>query len=170
MQEVLLVHARALADATLGVNAQLAALPLSAGHAAPPAIAAIYTGDDDVRMAYGEKGESWPALVVLDEDDGQWEAEIATKSRDGDVRVTTLYVPRDRDDALTYRNSSYTRRAVVKTLRDFLATAGDAERTENDIYIIIATALRRRPRTEDIRGIPHAGGVTVTYRVRDRAP
>jgi hypothetical protein len=170
MQEVLLVHARALADGTYGVNAQLAALPLSTGHAAPPDIAAIYTGDDDARMAYGEKGETWPALVVLDEDNGEWEGEIATKDRDGDVRVTTLYVPRDRDDALTYRNSSYTRRAIVKTLRDFLATASDPQRTENDIYVIIATALRRRARTEDIRGIPHAGGVTVTYRVRDRAP
>jgi hypothetical protein len=170
MQEILLVHTRALASGVYGVNVQLATLPRSSGHAAPPNIAAIYTGDDDVRMAYGEKGETWPALVVLDEDDGEWEGEIATKDRDGDVRITTLYVPRDRDDALTYRNSSYTRRAIVKAIRRFLATSGDPERHENNVFLIIASKLRYRPRAEDIRGIPHAGGVTVTYRVRDRAP
>src|SRR5688572_8432599 len=109
MQEVLKLWAAWLADATFGVNAFIAAMVadglISSGHAAPPAIAQIITQDDDVRMAYGDKGETWPALVLLDEDDGEWEGEVATSHRDGLVRATCLYVPRDPEAALTYRRS-----------------------------------------------------------------
>jgi hypothetical protein len=182
MQELLKTWATWLADGTFGVNAFIASMAadglISAGHVAPPAIAQIITQDDDVRMAYGDKGETWAALVLLDEDDGKWEGEVGTTHRDGDIDATCLYVPRDPDAALTYRNSSYVRRAVLRSTKHWLANASDAERTENFLYVVHAAGpegtspggIRRRPRSENIRDIPHAGGLTVTFRVRDRLP
>lgn len=170
MIEVVASFAAALVHASYGVNAQIAGLPLIAGHAAPPAIAAIVTSDSDQALAEGLKDETWPRLVLLDDDAGEWEGEVGTHVRDGDSFLTCLYVPRDRDDALTYRNASYTRRAIKKTLRDWLANTSFADRTVNSVYVIAATNLRDRPMTEVIRGIPHAGAVTMTLRTRDEAP
>lgn len=160
----------ALADGVYGVNVQLAGIPVIGGHAAPPAIADILTSDDDAKLADGVKDEVWPKLVLLDDDTGEWEAEVGTHLRDGDAACTVLYVPRDRDDAATYRNASYTRRAIKKTLRAWLANTSYADRTIGSIYVIAATVLRDRSRAEDIRGIPHAGGLTLTFRTRDQAP
>lgn len=170
MLEVLATLATALADATTGVNALLPSIPLVTGHAAPSSVAQIITQDDDTRLAFGDKSESWPALVLLDEDEGAWEPEVATRSRDGDVKVTVLYVPRDPRATLSYRNSSYTRRAVAQSVRQWLDNTSHAARTLNDVFIIAATGLQRRPATELIRGIPHAGGLTWTFRVRDLSP
>ena len=170
MIEVVTSFAAALAHPTWGVNAQLAALSLIGGHVAPPNIAGIVTSDDDQALVEGLKHETWPLIVLLDEDDGEWEPEVGTKHRDGDSRLTALYVPRDRDDALTYRNSSYTRRATTKTLRDWLANGSYEDRTVNSIYAIAAVGLKRRSMAEVIRDIPHAGGLTITLRVRDQAP
>lgn len=174
-QEMLRLWATWLADGLYGVNAFIAAMAadglLSPGHAAPTAIAQIITQDDDVRMGYGDKGETWPALVLLDEDDGDWDGEVGTAHRDGSVRATCLYVPRDPDAALTYRQSSYVRRAVIRSTKRWLANASDAERTENFLYVIHAVlGIRLRPRSENIRDLPHAGGVTITFRMRDRKP
>jgi hypothetical protein len=47
MIEVVASFAAALAHGSYGVNAQIAGLTLIAGHAAPPAIAAIVTSDSD---------------------------------------------------------------------------------------------------------------------------
>jgi len=174
MQEVIRLWAAALSNGATGVNARIAQLAglgmLSATHAAPPDVAGIVTADNDAALAYGEKGDAWPLLLLLDEDDGQWEGEVGTHLRDGDVRATVLYVPRDRDAALTYRNSSYTRRAILLATEAWLANDGAALRTENHIYVVAGTALKRRPRTEEIRGVPHAGGLTYTFRVRDERP
>lgn len=170
MLEILATFRTALTDVTEGVNALLPTIPRRSGHAVPPLIAQILTQDDDLALAFGDKSETWPALVLLDEDDGEWDAEIATRSRDGDVRVTVLYVLRDPRAALSYRNSSYTRRAVLKSLRRWLDNQSHAARTENSVFAIAATGLRRRPPSELIRGIPHAGGLTMTLRVRDLAP
>lgn len=170
MIEVLQSLAVALVDPGYGVNAQLAALPLLPGHAAPPAIADVLTSDDVAPLARGVKDETWPRLVLLDDDHGEWEPEVGTRVRDGDSVCTVLYVPRDRDEAVSYRNTSYTRRAITKTLRDWLANTSYAARTVNSVYVIAATGLQDVSRAEDIRGIPHAGGLRLTFRTRDEAP
>lgn len=170
MLEVLATLQAALGHGSYGVNALLPTVPLIGGHAAPPSVAQIITDDADATLAFGDKAETWPALVLLDEDNGTWEGEVATHVRDGEVQVTVLYVARDPRAALTYRNSSYTRRAVMLSVRQWLDNTSYAARTLNSLFVITATGLRRRPPGEMIRGIPHAGGLTWTFRVRDLAP
>lgn len=170
MLEVVRSVQAALLDATDGVNARLPLIPRATGHAAPPTIAQILTSDDDLKLAFGDKSETFPALIILDEDDGKWDAEVATRARDGDVRVTILYVVRDPRAALTYRHSSYTRRAVNQSLRRWLDNTSAPQRTENNVFVISGKDLADRPATTLIRGIPHAGAVSWVFRVRDLAP
>lgn len=180
MLSALRLWASWLTDGTNGVNAKLAYMAanglIDGADPTPPDIAAIITQEDDVRMAFGEKGETWPALVLLDEDDGEFEGEVATSSRDGVVRLTALYVPRDAQAAGTYVASDYTRRAVIMSTEWWMKNASEPERTALATYVISAgggdqpLALRRRSAQEFIRGIPHAGGLTYSLNVRDRHP
>src|SRR4051794_21284258 len=125
--ETLRMHAAAAADATIGVNAMIDALPIEGGDVRPPHVT-IYTSLDEgagwvARKAVSEKGDgiTFPALAIFLHATSV--KEVMTSVRDADVAVVLAYIARSADNPKTQRDSLYTDRAMLRFLRRFADNA-----------------------------------------------
>lgn len=135
------IVADALADGTIGVNAQLKRLErhLYADHEPPPEVATIVTVHDDDRAAEEKDPVDWPALVVSV---GQpWDYEGYPRSgaihgENGGVGI--LYYTRAADRGKALRDGALTMRAVVWSLIDLFnpsRSGSESDRHENGIQL-----------------------------------
>lgn len=173
--ELLRMVADALRDPNTGVNAQLAGVPRDAADVAPPAVAEVLDASaEDRRMEDGDKSAAgWPKLLVLEDQPSPFDGEVGTRHRDGQVRVTVVYLPRDPGAAGVAAASSYTRRAAARAVRGLLRNDSAPARTRNSVYLVAAvpqTGLTWRPPSDKIGELRHAGALTWTFDVRDQAP
>ncbi len=175
MVEVIRLVADALADASTGVNAQIATLPLRSGESAPTLIASIV---DETRTGWVARGEfprdslaSGPVLAVYQAGDVSMDGERTATHRDVVLDIgVRLIAPAELSESGTTQLLD-TLRAVQRALRVMLSDAQQiALRTENSVQIQVAEVWRQTPIVAVEDDAIVTASLLATLNVRDQAP
>lgn len=170
--EAVTILTDALADPTIGVNAQLAGIPLLAGDATPAPV--TFIGDEfrDDRVLMGDSPPDLPAIYVTRDGPLILTGEVATNYRDtaAPVSVAIRIFTTHHKDARDNRFNEYYGRAVMRSLKLLMGNAHEADRTSGDIYVISIEQMLWTPLREEVSGCIITGGVAVTLNLRDEAP
>jgi len=133
------IVADALADATIGVNAQIPTVPRFAGHDQPPNVKNVLTIFDDERTASEEDPADWPALIVTVGTPWSLDGFPLTDNLQGrGGGVSVLYYTRKPDYEVALRDGYYTIRAALWTLVDLFdpgRAGSEADRVQNGIQL-----------------------------------
>lgn len=157
-------------DNLLGVNAQIALLPLDAGDTAPPALTAILAEfDDDIEVR--EKPQTnWPiGLIFVDPQGSAADPEATVGYRDGSVPIVFAYVsegPVLGKDKLDAKNAC---QAFVNSIKRGLldpAKIGTAG-LRNGVQILQATSLTTPKVESEFEIGTVVGAVRMTFDVRN---
>lgn len=135
--ETIRMNAAAADDATIGVNAMLAALPLDGSDTRPPNVT-IYNQVDHpwvARRAINLPGDAvtFPALAILAQPSTVHQ--VMTSVRDAEIPIVFAYLVKA-DTAVNQRHASYTTRALMRFLRLFTDNAGASFRARNGVQLI----------------------------------
>lgn len=164
-----------LGNATYGVNALLAGLPLDGTDPAPPALAAIV---DETRNGSASRRfipDTLPALIVRLQEASDLSPSVGPNvaHRDATVVLATLYAANATLTEQGYRAAYYTLRAVQRSLAKFMDTsisAANTARTRNSVTIYSAVALQHITNFSALEDTDVLAGVLITFQVRDAAP
>lgn len=165
--EAVLVIDAALQDATIGVAAHLASVPLETGDSAPDT-PTFYNEMEDAQ-ASREQMPDGNGPYLLTSSAGVIDRNPATRPiADGSIDILIRYGVRDKDTDAATRAMSYTLRAIRKTLAQIRTTnAGNALISRNSVQVIevanISTMLFEAPQSDTLV----SGGVRCTLRCRD---
>jgi len=169
---VLRMVSAALKDPVTGVAVQLASLTLLAGDAAPRTPKAILCEADDVVSIRESPVESWPMIVVLEDEQGSdFDAEALVNYREGHVRFVVA-VADEASQAVAYQTGAYLREAIVKAIthgllaEDKIGTAG----VLGDVAILEATQLSTGKLKRDPELPPYTAGVRYEVMTRNGNP
>lgn len=132
-------------DVVLGINAQIALLPLDAPDTAPVALTAIFSEFDDDIEIREKPTEGWPiGLILIDPQAGsQADPEAEVGYRDGVIPVVFAYVTEGPVLGKDRRDGKYVCQAFVNSIKRGLldstkiGTAGK----RNNVQILQATSL-----------------------------
>lgn len=163
-----------LADATDGVAAKLALLPLDGSDTRPSTTLSVVDETRSFTAALGRAdGLDLPALLVGVEEIEHRDPELAvyTDRADALVSVVIRYAERTEDAALAVTNGAYVLRAVLASLRAFhKAENENTARTRNSVRIVSCEGLSE---TSDYQAAEDAwllGAVRVRYYVSNLLP
>lgn len=164
-----------LGDATYGVNAQLATIPLDGSDTAPDAVAIVADETRNGTAARRQIPDTLPALLVRLQQSGTLVPNIGpnTAVRDGEIPLLTAYAATNADSAKGNRNAVYTLRAIEKSLRDFMdpsIAAANTARMRGNIQILSVTGLEHVTTYEPLEDRDVLAALIVTFQVRDTAP
>jgi hypothetical protein len=157
-------------DVALGVNAQIALLPLDAGDTAPLALTIILSEFDDDIEVREKPATGWPiGLILIDPQGSTAEPEAEVGYRDGDVPVVFCYVsegPVLGKDRLDAKNAC---QAFVNSMKrgllasNKIGTAG----LKNGVQILQATSLSTPKVESEFEIGTVVGAVRMSFNVRN---
>jgi hypothetical protein len=160
--------------ANQGVNAQLATVPLDVGDVAPDSV--VFFGDatrDDIVAQQGLPVNA-PAIYVSAASPAISDGEVIPGPpgvRDArNLGVAIRYIRRDANTAAAFRDTGYTLRAVIKSLKQFCRSENAAARLRNSIQMRDQLSLTWGIAAEWEGAAGVTGAVIVTWYVRDLAP
>lgn len=160
-----------LKDPTYGVNAQLANVPKDAGDPVPTNIAFIGDQTRDKVVAQWKEPQDFPALYVTMDGPAVGAGEVGTIHRDYDsVVVAIRYLVRNPDAEEALRDTFYTLRAIVRSVKDLAHNDQAPQRTRNGIYIGTVKSIAYGQWREGVGNATATGVVTITQDVRDSSP
>lgn len=168
--ETIRAVADALDNATYGVNAQLASVPLDAGDSTPTSVATITDATRDYLTAVGRLPQTRPCLTVALAEPVTMDGEVMQSDRNGEVDLIIRYGMDDADTEQGVRDTFYTLRAVVQSLRDFNSNDNASDRQRNGIMVLECTNIRHLPPFTVVADDTMCSGLFVTFRVRDTQP
>lgn len=155
---------------TDGVNDYLPGIPRDAGDSQPTVLAAVYDETRDDCVASRNDPPNTPCLYLVQDSPMTLAGEVETQVRDSDDAVLAIrYLTTSYDTAQGIQDTSYTLRAVVKSLRA-LTQASSAERTRNSVCLLAIHDIVFVPITEAVGDSHVTGALVVTLEVRDAAP
>jgi hypothetical protein len=165
----------ALTDATTGVNARLAAIPLEAGDTALDALALIAEESTNPVAARGQLPDddaSFPCLLVGVGDEGLvLDPHQKTGVRDGTINLLVRYAARQVASATGTQQGYDTLRAVERCLTAWINLDPNVTtRTANNITLWFGEQNRIVPLWAPADDKVITGGLLLAYRVRDTAP
>ena len=169
-----LLLAEALEHDTYGVNAKLAGLPRYPDDERPTPVRRVLAQARDDEAQRGNPGSDLPVLVVAQAAQVNWEGEVTVSKRDTTgigLRMAVGYVTVETaiTTARGYRHTSYTMRALGRTLRDWLSNANQADRVKHGIQVrdSLGWQLDPIPREFLDTGLVIAAALYVDLFVRD---
>lgn len=168
--EVIRMVADALADNTIGVNAQLVTLTVDAGDTIPTSITTIADETRNGHVAVGRYPTTLPCLTVTLNGQVNLDGEVISDYRDAEVSIMIRYVSQDVDTPQGNSNAYYTLRAVVRALREFNRNTNESLRSRNGIHVLECKSLTHVQLFENIDDAYVTGGIEVTFHVRDTTP
>lgn len=170
--DVIRACAAAASDATIGINAQLAALPLDAGDATPPQVT-LYNSVDHgwvARQTAAESGSgiTFPAVAILVAQPTTID-QVHTVTRDAHFPVAFAYVQRQADSAHGLRDALYTQRAILRFLTAFAAPTptGQSYRFRNGVGLVLPESITAPPTNQPWGAALVTSAVIVTWLVRE---
>lgn len=175
--EVIRMTAIALADATLGVNAQIAALALDATAAGvtdarPPNVVSILNqADHNIEVREAQDENQYPLIIVGVNAPFLGPGQVWTSIQDTEGAVSCVYITRGGSAAANFLNTDYTLRAMKKAIHAYLTSVGrDIQRKRNSIAISNAKTMELTHAGGQAAGGEVAGVLKITYTVRDQTP
>jgi hypothetical protein len=128
--------AATLSDATIGINAKLAAIGLDGTDTRPADIASINNEFDNAFVARRDvTAETTPLLMVFQPREAELEGWITTEKMDArDLPVAVVVVARDVDTEQVNLASAYYVRCIQQSINS--VAEGAASRTRNNIQIL----------------------------------
>lgn len=160
-----------LQDATDGVNAKIAAIPLDAGDSAPPGIALFADDTRDEVVALRQEPQKYPAIYVTEDAPWTMEGEVATDIRRAtELTLAIRYIVRVHDKFSGRRDTYYTLRAIVASIKELMENANLAARTRNQVCIEALLEITQLIVHEGVGEGTVTGAVVLTMRVLDAAP
>lgn len=157
----------AMRDATIGVGAYLATVPLETGDTTPttPTILNECQSAEAARDAFPDG--VGPYLLIGSGELGEL-VPTAQPQRDGTIEILIRYGSRAAATHDVLRAASYTIRAVRRTLSKLTTTAaGETLRLRNQVQVIDVQQLRSVRLTAPAEDVLVTWGVIVTLRTRD---
>lgn len=169
--EIIRAHAAALADASIGINAMLAALPLDEPSDLRPKPLEIYTSVEHgpiARRAINDEGSglTFPALAIYVADAATLE-QVRTTTRDGHFPVALSHIELDSDSARGNLNACYTMRALARFFTRFARNDGAAFRVRNGVQLIEPVEFKQSPVFQRWDAGLVQTTLVVTWHVRD---
>lgn len=164
-----------LKDVTLGVNAQIAALPLDSanggGQDARPANVTVRNAFD-ADPAVREVETTFPVVVIDVPQPGVAPGQIWSGVRDSEVDLIIAYVVESGDVAKNRRNTDYSLRAIVRSIARGLLASGkrDTAGTRNGYAISKSSKMKYGSTHQPDYGGVMTGAVQFTLTIRDLAP
>lgn len=157
-----------------GVNAQLAGIPRDAGDAVPENV--VFFGEvtrDDIVAQQGMP-VNVPAIFVSAATPAEVDGEIKPGPpgvRDArNLGVVIRYYRRDCNTAKAFQATSYTLRAIIKSLKKMVAGENYNVTRRNNVQIRMQMSLTWGMAAEWEGAAGVTGAVIATYYVRDEAP
>lgn len=160
-----LADAGQFAGGASGVNAMMAAVPRDAGDPAPPAVT-VFDETRDGNSARGDLPATLPAIIVTSREIPQLDGEVATYTRDGVIELVVRYACEKADTKAALRDSSYTLRAVLKSVRQFNADT----RSRNQLDVYSCLDLRFVAMWTPYESGVVTGGLIGRWQLRDNIP
>lgn len=165
-----------LNDGTLGVNAQLDALPLdtpnggSSPDSRPSHVTVRNAVDSDPTVR--EVDTSFPVIVVDSAKPGSAKGQVWSGIRDFDVDVIIAYVTESEHVFKNERDTDYSLRAIVRSIARGLLAVGkrDTAGSRNGYKIFKSSELKYGPTNQPQYGGVMTGAVEFTLTVRDLQP
>ncbi len=165
--ETLRMHKTWLTDVTHGAVAKIAAVPLEAGDAAPPALVDVVEETSD--EATGGEGlpANPPCLGMLAEILADAPDPAMNDMGDGVIRVLLRYLTRQTNAAIARRDAAYSMRGILASLRLFAAGGQEASRSLRGVQLITRTQLTCETLYVPVGDGFCSGLITATYIYRD---
>ena len=165
--ESVLVLDAALQDATIGVAVQLATVPVESGDTAPAA-PTYYNEAEDGEASRDDFPEGAGPFLMTSSADAIDRNPSTRPVSDGSIDVLIRYAARNATTASGLRASSYTMRAVRRTLGLLVSTsAGEALRTRNQVQVIEVSNFRYMLLQAPVSDTLITWGLRCTVRTRD---
>jgi hypothetical protein len=164
-----------LNDGVVGVNAQIAALPMDSPNGGsadtrPSNVTVRNAADADPTIR--EVDATFPIVVIDVSKPGVAPGQIWSGVRDSEIDLIIAYVVESGDVAKNFRNTDYTLRAIVRSIaRGLLApTKRDTAGSRNGFVISKSSRLRYGPTQQPEYGGVMTGAVEFSLTVRDNQP
>ena len=114
---------------------------------------------------------AWTVVIVDVNTPAQFDGEVGTIYRDGVVTVEIIYVTNDSDTARYARDTFYTMRAIVRSLRELMSNARAAtDATMNSVHLRLARSLTFGRVEEKLEVGVVTGMMVGEFDVRDENP
>jgi hypothetical protein len=171
--ETIRMSATAAADATIGINAMIDALPLDGADTRPPHVT-VYNSVDHPWVARREFPEqdpniTYPAVAVMLAQQ-LVVREVMTSNRDAEATVLFAYIERASDSAKLTRDTLYTNRAMLRFLTRFSSNAsGSTFRSRGGVLMINPIKTDQGTTKESWGNATMVAATMVTWLIRDSA-
>lgn len=157
-----------------GVNAQMAGVPRDAGDPEPEPVQFFGDVTRDNAVAVNAHPVNAPAIFVTPSTPAEADGEALPGPpgvRDArNVGIAIRYIRRDANTADAFRDTSYTLRAIIKSLKQLARSDNSAARLRNSIQMKAQIGLTWGLATEWEGNAAVTGAVISTWTVRDLAP
>jgi len=159
-----------LANATYGVNVKLTSVLLDGSDTRPSSIVTITDETRDAVVARGRLPEALPGIAVSLHDPVTADGEVMTSYRDGTITLAIRCAAQVSDTDKGNSSIYYIMRAIQECLKDYHSNANASDRLRNNVMIGECTDMQIHPPYHPNEDNIIAGGMTVTYSVRDITP
>jgi len=165
-----------LQDATYGVNAKLAGVPLDGSDTVPPDIVTFLEETTSGVVARGRLPEDealLPCLAVLQRGAVELPATVGTSHQEGDVPIAIWYGARDKDSEDGRKDAYYTMRAVRRSLRELFkddATPKAARSDRSGISLSPSGTVSLQPVFTLEGDTSVSAALELTVKARDSSP
>ncbi len=173
--ELVRMNAAAMSDATLGVNAQIDALPLDVSlvtglpDVRPPHVVRVLNqADHNIEVREADDESQYPVIVVCARSDFSGAGQVFSGVDDDEGDISLVYVTRSAFDATNFRTTDYTLRAIRKAVHAYLLASNtrDVNGQRNGIAIKSAKRKTIGHAQGAFMGGQAAGVLKITYAIR----
>lgn len=175
---VIRMTAKALGDATLGVNAQLLALSLDSTVAGvtdtrpTPILSIKNQADHNIEVREADNESQFPLIVVCVKDDWAGPGQVWTSVQDASGTVSCVLVTRGGEAAKNFLNTDYYLRAMKKAVHAYLLTPStrDTNGRRNNVALKVSPTMTYGHAAGSFMGGEVAGVLKINYDIRDLLP
>lgn len=157
-----------------GVNAMLPGVPRWSGHAQPPDVAVVENEVEHPNIARSRVPTASPGLAVILYREFDADPIPPTVSTDWELELATIYTVREVNTEKAIRDGMYTRRAIVRSLREFARNANVAKRQVGaptpHTSLVQLMGIRVVPTFEQLEDVVVTAAVISRWKGRDHAP
>lgn len=171
--EVIRMVAGVAKDPVVGVNAQIALLPMSGADARPPVLTAVLNEADDNVVVRDRPATGWPIGAIVEDDAGiEADPEAVVSYRRLMIGVAFVLITDADGGADNWRANKYTAQAFVNSMEKGLLAPGKLEvaGVRNGVQIELAEKLSSSSLDAELGQSRFRGVVQYRFQVVDNNP